>query len=178
MMKLIKLLLLLLISNIAWAEEAEYQIATQILSIPTVKLGDSRLYNARLKLNSAGLFAIVSYDETSGKQLTATPNDDLLTLDQPLLMSGVGKVTRILADDLEGSQHQKFILELSSGDTLLISHNIDLAPRIDSLKQGDLVGFYGEYVWNSKGGLVHWTHHDPDGQHEEGWLKHNNMIYQ
>ena len=91
---------------------------------------------------------------------------------------GEGVVIRVLPDDNVGSRHQKFILKLSSGQTLLISHNIDLAPRLDALKQGDTVEFYGEYEWNSKGGLVHWTHHDPRGKHVGGWLKHSGLLYQ
>ena len=93
-------------------------------------------------------------------------------------VSGSGVVIRNLADDLNGSKHQKFILKLSSGQTLLISHNIDLAPRISSLRKGDTVSFYGEYEWNSKGGVVHWTHHAPSGNHINGWLKHNGATYQ
>ncbi|MCK5664415.1 MAG: DUF3465 domain-containing protein, partial [Thiotrichaceae bacterium] len=67
-------------------------------------------------------------------------------------VDGKGFVIRILSDDTQGSQHQRFILKLSSGQTLLIAHNIDLAPRINSLLEGDVVEFYGEYEWNSKGG--------------------------
>lgn len=93
-------------------------------------------------------------------------------------VSGSGIVIRNLADDTTGSRHQKFILKLSSGHTLLISHNIDLAPRINSLRKGDTVEFYGEYEWDYKGGVVHWTHHDPRGNHIGGWLKHNGATYQ
>jgi hypothetical protein len=90
---------------------------------------------------------------------------------------GSGKVSRILSDDNEGSRHQRFILRLSSGQTLLVAHNIDLAPRINNLQNGDSVQFYGEYEWNSKGGVIHWTHHDPGGQHVSGWLEHNGRKY-
>ena len=91
---------------------------------------------------------------------------------------GSGKVIRILSDDNQGSRHQKFILKLSSGNTILIAHNIDLALRINSISKGDIVQFYGEYEWNKKGGLVHWTHRDPNGHHIGGWLKHNGSTYQ
>lgn len=91
---------------------------------------------------------------------------------------GIGKVTRILSDDTEGSKHQRFILKLSSGLTILIAHNIDLAPRIESLKNGDTISFYGVYEWNAKGGTVHWTHHDPNKKHIGGWLKKGSKIYQ
>jgi molybdopterin converting factor small subunit len=73
-------------------------------------------------------------------------------------VKGNGKVIRILNDDNKGSHHQKFILKLNSGDTILIAHNIDLAPKIHSISNGDTVQFYGEYEWNKKGGVVHWTH--------------------
>jgi hypothetical protein len=93
-------------------------------------------------------------------------------------VEGSGVVVKILPDDLQGSRHQRFILRLSSGQTVLIAHNIDLAPRVAALREGDTVEFRGEYEWNSKGGVVHWTHHDPDGRHQAGWLKHNGSIYQ
>ncbi len=95
-----------------------------------------------------------------------------------LQVSGQGVVTRLLPDDNNGSRHQKFIIKLPSGQTLLISHNIDLAPRINSLREGDAIEFYGEYEWNEKGGVVHWTHRDPNGSHEAGWLQHQGNRYQ
>lgn len=91
---------------------------------------------------------------------------------------GTGVVISILIDDLQGSRHQRFILELNSGQTLLVSHNIDLAPGIDQLAVGDRIEFFGEYEWNDKGGVIHWTHRDPERTHVDGWLLHNNNIYQ
>jgi hypothetical protein len=93
-------------------------------------------------------------------------------------VEGEGVVARILADDLAGSRHQRFVVRLASGQTVLIAHNIDIAPRVAGLQEGDKVRFYGEYVWNEKGGMVHWTHHDPKGSHTAGWLKHNGRTYQ
>jgi len=92
-------------------------------------------------------------------------------------VKGSGSVIRVLRDDNKGSRHQKFILRLSSGKTLLIAHNIDLAPRIKPISNGDIVQFYGIYEWNYKGGVVHWTHKDPNGRHVDGWLKHNGIKY-
>lgn len=93
-------------------------------------------------------------------------------------VTGEGIVIKLLADDIEGSRHQRFILTLSSGQTLLVAHNIDLAPRLASLKSGDSVAFNGVYEWNAKGGVVHWTHRDPSGRHQAGWLKHAGQTYQ
>ncbi len=83
-----------------------------------------------------------------------------------------------MSDDNDGSRHQRFILRLGSGQSLLIAHNIDIAPRVATLRTGDTVSFYGEYEWNDKGGVIHWTHRDPQGQHAAGWLEHNGQRYQ
>ena len=91
---------------------------------------------------------------------------------------GSGTVSRILSDDNEGSRHQRFIVRLSSGSTLLIAHNIDLAPRVRSLQVGDTVSFYGEYESNDRGGVIHWTHHDPRGSHVGGWIEHKGRRYE
>ncbi|EGQ8316361.1 DUF3465 domain-containing protein [Vibrio cholerae] len=95
-----------------------------------------------------------------------------------LQVQGFGLLVKVLPDDNDGSRHQKFILKLNSGQTLLVAHNIDLAPRIPNLKVGDIVEFYGEYEWNKKGGVLHWTHKDPQNRHAHGWLKHNGQVYE
>ena len=93
-------------------------------------------------------------------------------------VQGRGVVKRLLSDDVNGDRHQRFILRLTNNQTLLIAHNIDIAPRLIGLKQGDTVTFYGLYEWNRQGGIIHWTHHDPDGSHINGWLSFLGKIYQ
>ena len=93
-------------------------------------------------------------------------------------VTGSGTVERILRDDTSGLPHQRFIVRLASGQTVLIEHNIDVAPRIDGLKVGDEVSFQGEYVWNEQGGLVHWTHHDPARRHPGGWIERMGRTYE
>ena len=95
-----------------------------------------------------------------------------------LQVTGRGTVMKVLSDDKDSSPHQRFIIRLHSGRTLLVAHNIDLAQRIDALRAGDSVAFYGEYEWNPKGGVIHWTHHDPQGRHPAGWIKHDGQTYQ
>ena len=89
-----------------------------------------------------------------------------------------GKVQRILSDDLEGSQHQRFVVEMPSGLTLLVAHNIDLASRVPNLVVGAPISIKGEYEWNEQGGLVHWTHLDPNGAHEGGWIQFRGKKYE
>lgn len=93
-------------------------------------------------------------------------------------VQAAGTVEKVLADDNDGSRHQRFIVRVSPDQTILVAHNIDLAPRVASLKEGDRIEFYGEYEWNNKGGVVHWTHHDPAKRHVGGWIKHNGNTYQ
>lgn len=89
-----------------------------------------------------------------------------------------GTVKAVLADDNNGSRHQKFILQLQNGLTVLVAHNIDLAPRIENLQKGDIIHFNGEYEYSEKGGVIHWTHHDPQQRHADGWLKYKGRTYQ
>jgi hypothetical protein len=95
-----------------------------------------------------------------------------------LQVRAYGEVVRVLPDDNDGTRHQRFILRTSTGQTVLVAHNIDLAPRVRNLAAGDRVEFYGEYEWNDRGGVVHWTHHDPAGRHVDGWLEHDGRRYE
>ena len=112
-------------------------------------------------------------------KLPANDNDNIMAEppgDEKRFIS-VGRVIRVLPDDTTGIRHQRFILELGSGRKILIAHNIDIAPRIPGLRVGDTIGFNGIFKYNEKGGLVHWTHHDPSGRHPGGWLKRGAKIY-
>lgn len=91
---------------------------------------------------------------------------------------GEGAVVRVLADDNQGSRHQRFIVRLDAERTILIAHNIDLAPRVPGLSEGDSVSFYGQFEVNDRGGVIHWTHKDPQGRHADGWLEHAGTRYQ
>ena len=91
-------------------------------------------------------------------------------------VEGRGTIIRELPDDNEGSRHQKFVVRVSAECTVLMAHNIDLADRVP-FELGDEIDFRGEYEWNDRGGVVHWTHHDPKGRHEGGWIFHRGKYF-
>jgi hypothetical protein len=88
-----------------------------------------------------------------------------------------GRVQRLLADDEIDPPHQRFILELDNGHTVLIAHNLNLASRVP-LKLWDSVRVRGEYEWNAQGGVVHWTHRDPGAGIQHGWIEFKGQRYE
>lgn len=132
----------------------------------------------------------ITTTDSSAQSSTQSRSTDVMVDDQQKILQAYqqqssnvqvqaqGVVKAILPDDNQGSRHQKMILKLENGLTILIAHNIDLAPRIDGLRKGDTVEFYGEYEYSQKGGVIHWTHHDPQGKHIDGWLKYQGKMYQ
>lgn len=125
---------------------------------------------------------LIPYDPPVSRQQTLTSDQRLelafKELESDLQIEGSGTIKKLLSDDMEGSRHQRIIISLSHGQTILIAHNIDLAPRIPGLKVGDTIHFYGEYEWNNQGGVIHWTHRDPKGKHPHGWIEHNGLRYE
>jgi hypothetical protein len=89
-----------------------------------------------------------------------------------------GTVVRLLPDRTSSSgAHEQFIVKLSSGDiTVEVEHNISIGVRAP-VKEGDRVIVHGEYIWNAQGGLIHFTHHDPQGTHEGGYIQANGKTY-
>ncbi len=86
-------------------------------------------------------------------------------------VTGRGNVVKLLSDDTEGNPHQRILVRVAGGSTVLIAHNIALSARVAPLAVGDELEFAGDYAWNDKGGVVHWTHHDPQGRHRAGWVR-------
>lgn len=91
------------------------------------------------------------------------------------------RVLKVLPDDNDGSRHQKVLLSIttrnSPHDTVLIAHNIDLAPRVP-VHEGDELIVHGQYEYNDRGGVIHWTHHDPGKRREGGWIEHAGQRYE
>jgi hypothetical protein len=125
--------------------------------------------------------AVSKFTSSEAKNANANTNASVETAYAKKLsdvqVSGHGVVTKLLPDDQKGARHQKFLVRINPEQTLLFAHNIDLAERLP-LKIGDTVSFNGEYVYNPKGGIVHWTHLDPQGNHTPGWIMLQGKKYQ
>ena len=86
-----------------------------------------------------------------------------------VMLTCQGLISETLEDDNTGIPHQRLIIKLTSGQTLLILNNLERAKRIP-VKIGQNVEVRGQYRWNKHGGLVHETHHD-DQTELDGWIK-------
>ncbi|MEZ5543510.1 MAG: DUF3465 domain-containing protein [Pseudomonadota bacterium] len=124
------------------------------------------------------------YYERGGVALPLSPAGDAAAVQAAFTAhrSGVwletgGRVSRLLADDNDGSRHQRFILTVGDGHTVMVAHNIDLAERIP-VRTGARLSLRGRYEWNERGGVIHWTHHDPQGREQGGWINWNGKRYE
>ena len=77
---------------------------------------------------------------------------------------------REIEDDTHGSRHQRFIIRTRKNQTILIVHNIDIAPRVP-YKKGKKLLVSGEYLWNSQGGKIHYTHRSTSRKKPGGYIK-------
>jgi hypothetical protein len=114
---------------------------------------------------------------------SAQPDDAAIVSDFHNHQSNVevtadGTVVRLLPDRTSSTgTHEQFIIKLSSGEiTIEVEHNISIASRAP-VAVGDHLIVHGEYVWNPQGGLIHFTHHDPRGTHEGGYIQDNGTTY-
>ncbi len=97
-----------------------------------------------------------------------------------------GTVTKLVDDHADGSGGgvgdgsdgtlQKFVVTLENGHVLLMAHDTAIAPRIP-LVVDDVVEFRGRYDWNALGGLVYFTHHDPEMVRDDGWIRYKGKVY-
>ena len=87
-------------------------------------------------------------------------------------------VVRLLADRASSTgTHEQFIVKLTSAQlTVEVEHNISIGTRVP-VQVGDRVIVHGEYIWNAQGGLIHFTHHDPQAKHEGGYIIDNGKTY-
>jgi hypothetical protein len=90
-----------------------------------------------------------------------------------------GTVTRIFGTQPGvSSPHEGFLMRLNSNCdvTIRVEANVDFTGEFP-LKTGDAVVVKGEYEYYSRGGVIHWTHRDPRGRHEGGYIQTAGRIY-
>jgi hypothetical protein len=77
--------------------------------------------------------------------------------------------------------HEGFLLHLRGsagrGLTIRVEDNVDLTGPIP-MAAGDDVEVRGEYVYDERGGLIHYTHLDPRGRHPGGYVRVHDKVYQ
>lgn len=78
-------------------------------------------------------------------------------------------VVKVLRDDTDGREHQKWIVQLSNGKRVQAVYNSEMCPRVP-VREGDFLDMAGEFIWTGQGGLLHWLHHDPRGTRPDGYV--------
>lgn len=75
-------------------------------------------------------------------------------------------------------EHESFLLKLNHDCDLLlrIAVNTDITGPVP-LKAGETVEVKGEYDTDATGGVIHWTHHDPEGRHINGYIIADGKTY-
>lgn len=115
---------------------------------------------------------------------TQSPNDAALCAAYSDGRSGVevvadGKVTRVFGI-VQGrvSPHEGFLFRLASGCSVVVrvEANTDFTGPIP-LTVGERVAVKGEYEYYPRGGVIHWTHRDPRGRHENGYIEAGGHSY-
>ncbi len=93
-----------------------------------------------------------------------------------------GVVARVLGTRVgRRGAHEGFLLHLSGADgrglTVRVEDNVDLTGPIP-LREGESVEVRGEYIFDARGGIVHYTHRDPRGHHLSGYVLADGKFYQ
>jgi Protein of unknown function (DUF3465) len=90
-----------------------------------------------------------------------------------------GRVTRIFGVRAgRSSPHEGFLMRLDSGCDLVlrVEVNTDFTGEIP-LSSNEPIVVKGEYEYYPRGGVIHWTHHDPRGRHENGYISAADKMY-
>lgn len=76
--------------------------------------------------------------------------------------------------------HEGFLLHLAGasgrGLTVRVEANVDFTGAMP-IAAGEPVVVRGEYEFDPRGGVIHWTHRDPRGRHPDGFIQIQNKRY-
>ncbi len=97
-------------------------------------------------------------------------------------VTAIGSVARMLGTRVGPSgAHEGFLLHLNGsaghGLTVRVEDNVDITGPIP-LAEGKAVEVKGEYIFDSRGGIVHYTHRDRRGRHVAGYVLVDTKLYQ
>jgi len=72
--------------------------------------------------------------------------------------------------------HEAFDVATTAGPVEIVD-NVSIAPRVP-VTTGDRIDVRGEMVHDpGKIPIVHWTHHDPQGTHPDGFIRLDGQTY-
>lgn len=98
---------------------------------------------------------------------------------QDQLLVVVGWVTGILPDvERDGVSYQRFEVRLVNRQHLLIEHDLHRSTRVEGIKAGSELLIRGRYFWNEQGGVLRYTHHDPEQKRPDGWIRFKHRNYE
>ncbi|HKU66294.1 MAG TPA: DUF3465 domain-containing protein [Candidatus Baltobacteraceae bacterium] len=74
------------------------------------------------------------------------------------------------------AMHEAFDAQTAAGRVEIVD-NVRIAPRVP-VQPGDRIEVRGEMVHDpGRLPVVHWTHHDPDGRHQDGFIRCRGQVY-
>ncbi|HEY8313790.1 MAG TPA: DUF3465 domain-containing protein [Candidatus Baltobacteraceae bacterium] len=75
------------------------------------------------------------------------------------------------------AMHEAFNAQTAAGPVEIVD-NVSLAPRVPA-HSGDHIEVRGEMVHDpGRLPVVHWTHHDPQGRHADGFILLRGRLYE
>lgn len=151
--------------------------------------------NARLVILLSFMFVLTGCFSQKSDNLDALYNDGDAEMDKLLngvdhieflynsqrggvFVESVGRIVKILDDQITPYPAQVILIRLSSGQKLIIKHDINLGSALPTLKKAEALQFKGIYKWNDRGGMILSTHKNNDFPKHSGWLKYDDKIYQ
>ncbi|MHC5012257.1 MAG: DUF3465 domain-containing protein, partial [Planctomycetota bacterium] len=100
--------------------------------VPTARGGRRRFDSKRALVVLLVALAVYAYTRVKETERRAEGEvADLFRAQRSGVMVELeAEVVKVLGDDREGARHQRFLLAVGSDLTVLVAHNIDLAPRV------------------------------------------------
>ena len=135
----------------------------------------------RLALLLAGLAGCVPSGTTGGDAGNAAVYAAWAQQRSGIEVTASGSVAKVLGTRRGPSgYHTGFLLHLRGAEgrglTVRVEDNVDLTGPLP-VRAGDDAEVRGEYIYDPRGGLIHYTHRDPRGRHAGGYVRLNNRMY-